>query len=360
MDPEHDVACAPTCSRLAHQVDRQALYRLPTTCVDPLSASSPEPPAASVLALDHADDPTPGQHEFAFSNHYSKNSCDLPLFLFAGTSPTLVTASRRPGPRPPGAAKAMIVVRLLSSLRRHWPHTPLLVRGARPCATPAVIDVLTSSRGTEVVLGLAGQAVWLRLPAPVLHAARRRQPQRGALAPARGAAPPASRRLSAEGTSAALPWAPRWRGGLKAEGLSAGDPHALASPRLTLPRPRWSMQTSLVPGGMATTRAKRCPVLGTVSAPLRPPAWPRPGVGFRACAASALPHALRTSPRQHTALAHAQPSTGILPLCPIAPPIKQDNARRRRHLPSACPVKALFPRVTTLLSVVPERTCNTS
>lgn len=70
LAPEHDWASAPTFSRLEHRSDRQDLYRLTQAFGDPLSARYPAPPAALGLDLDHADDPTQGQQERAFSNHY--------------------------------------------------------------------------------------------------------------------------------------------------------------------------------------------------------------------------------------------------------------------------------------------------
>jgi len=100
--------------------------------------------AAIVLDVDHSDDPTYGQQEFAFYNHHYQNYCYLPLFIFEGTSHALVTAYLRPGTRPPGAENAMILVRLLSYLRHHWPHTHILVRGDSHFATPEVIAVITS------------------------------------------------------------------------------------------------------------------------------------------------------------------------------------------------------------------------
>ena len=53
-----------------------------------------------------------------------------------------------------------------SSLRRHWPQTPLLVRGDRHCATPEVSEVIAHRRLTDFVFGLAGNAVLLRQAAP--------------------------------------------------------------------------------------------------------------------------------------------------------------------------------------------------
>ena len=173
LDPAQDLASAPTFSRLEHPIDRQDLYRLTTAFVDHFLASYPEPPAALVLDLDHSDDPTYGQQEFAFYNHHYQNHCYLPLFLFEGTSHALVTAYLRPGPRSTGAENAMVLVRLLSYLRHHWPRTHILVRGDRHFAPPEVIDVITAYRWTDFVFGLAGKAVLLRHAEPVMQEARR-------------------------------------------------------------------------------------------------------------------------------------------------------------------------------------------
>jgi hypothetical protein len=66
----------------------------------------------------------------------------------------------------PGAENAMLLVRLLSSLRHHWPHTYILVHGNRHFAIPEVIDVVAHWRWTDFVFGLAGHAGLLRQAAP--------------------------------------------------------------------------------------------------------------------------------------------------------------------------------------------------
>src|ERR671925_973924 len=194
LAPEQDLASAPTFSRLEHSVDRKDLYRLTQALVAHFVASYPEPPAAIVLDLDHSDDPTHGQQEFTFYNHYYQSYCYLPLFIFEGLSQALVTACLRPGKRPTGAENAMILVRLLSYLRRHWPQTHILIRGDSHFATPEIMDVVTSYRWTDFVFGLAGNAVLLRQAAATLQEARRLHQQRVALAHAHGQAPPASSR----------------------------------------------------------------------------------------------------------------------------------------------------------------------
>jgi Transposase DDE domain group 1 len=74
LDPAHDLASAPTFSRLEHHIDRKDLYRLTRALVDHFIASYSEPPAAIVLDIDHSDDPTYGQQEFAFYRQSEKDS----------------------------------------------------------------------------------------------------------------------------------------------------------------------------------------------------------------------------------------------------------------------------------------------
>jgi hypothetical protein len=190
LDPTQDLASAPTFSRLEHRVTRTDLSRLTHAFVDHCIASSPEPPAALVLALDHSEDPTHGQQELTFYHHPDQSYCDLPLCIFAGTSDALVTACLRPGKRPPGMEKAMILVRLLSYLRRHWPSTHILVRGDSHCAPPEVMAVVAPRRQTDFVFGCAGNAVLHRQAAPVMQEARDLFRQQTAHALAYGEQPP--------------------------------------------------------------------------------------------------------------------------------------------------------------------------
>lgn len=360
LDPTHDLASAPTFSRLEHSVDRKDVYRLTTALVDQFIANYAEPPAAIVLDLDHSDDPTYGQQEFTFYNHHYKNHCYLPLFIFEGTSHALVTAYLRPGTRPTGAENAMILVRLLAYLRQHWPHTHILVRGDSHFATPEVIDVIAHRRWTDFVFGLAGNAVLLRQAAPVLHAARRLHQQRVALAHAHGQATPPSSRLYDEFAYAAHSWAQPWRVVLKAEVMSADDNPRFVVTSLDAPTPQMLYEDLYCARGNGENdiKAVKCDLHSD-----RTSATTFLANAMRlllACAAYALHHALRTHTLHHTALAQAQPSTIMLTLFKIATQVKQYKDRILLHLPSACPVKALLHRVTTLLAVVPLPVRNTS
>jgi hypothetical protein len=360
LDPTQDLASAPTFSRLEHSIDRKDLYRLTHALVDHFIASYPEPPAAIVLDLDHSDDPTHGQQEFAFYNHHYQSYCSLPLFIFEGTSHALVTACLRPGKRPTGAENAMILVRLLAYLRRHWPQTHILVRGDSHFATPEVLDVLAQRRLTDFVFGLAGNAVLLRHAAPVMQAARCLYQQRVALAQAYGECPPTSSRLYEECCYAAASWSQPWRVIVKAEVMAAGDNPRFVVTSLAAPTPQRVYEDLYCARGNCENdiKAVKCDLHSD-----RTSATTFLANAMRlllACAAYVLHHALRTHTLAHTALATAQPSTVILTLFKVATQVKQYKDRILLHLPTSCPVKALLHRVTTLLAASPVPALNTS
>jgi hypothetical protein len=360
LEPEQALASAPTFSRLEHSVDRKDLYRLTQALVDHFIASYPEPPPAIVLDLDHSDDPTHGQQELAFYNHYYKSYCYLPLFIFEGTSHALVTACLRPGTRPTGAENAMILMRLLSYLRRHWPQTHILVRGDSHFATPEMIEVIAHRRLTDFVFGLAGNAVLLRQAAPVMQEARALHQQRTTLAQVHGARPPASSRLYDECSYAAASWAQPWRVIVKAEVMAAGDNPRFVVTSLAAPTPQMLYEDLYCARGNCENdiKAVKCDLRsGRTSATTFLANAMRL---LLACAAYALHHALRTHTLQHTGLAKAQPATVIVTLFKVATQIKQYKDRILLHLPGSCPVKALLHRVTALLSAVPVPALNTS
>ena len=360
LDPTQALASAPTFSRLEHSVTRPDLYRLTPAFVDHFIASYPEPPAAIVLDLAHSEDPTHGQQELTFYNHHSQSHCYLPLFIFEGTSHALVTACLRPGKRPPGAENAMILVRLLSYLRRHWPSTHILVRGDSHFATPEVMDVSAHRRLTDFVFGLAGNPGLLRQAAPVMQEAHGLCQQRTALAHAYGEQPPPSSRVYEDFPYAAASWAQPWRVIVKAEVMAAGANPRFVVTSLEAPPPqqvyedlycaRGNCENDIkaVKNDLHSDRTSATTFLANATRLLL------------SCAAYVLHHALRTHTLAHTALAPAQPSTVILTLFKVATQVKQYKDRILLHLPTSCPVKALVYRVTMWLTAIPAPALNTS
>jgi hypothetical protein len=360
LDPTQALASAPTFSRLEHSVTRTDLYRLTQAFVDHFIASYPEPPAAIVLDLDHSEDPTHGQQELTFYNHHYQSHCYLPLFIFEGTSHALVAACLRPGKRPPGAENAMLLVRLLSYLRRHWPYTHILVRGDSHFATPEVMEVIAPRRRTDFVFGLAGNPVLLRQAAHVMQEARDLFQQRTALAHAYGEQPPLSSRVYEDFSYAAASWAQPWRVIVKAEVMAAGDNPRFVVTSLEAPTPQHVYEDLYCARGNCENdiKAVKCDLRSD-----RTSATTFLANATRlllSCAAYVLHHALRTHTLAHTALATAQPGTVILTLFKVATQIKQYKDRILLHLPTSCPVKALLRRVTTLLTALPVPALNTS
>jgi hypothetical protein len=360
LDPTQDLASAPTFSRLEHSVTRPDLYRLTQAFVDHFIASYPEPPAAIVLDIDHSADPTHGQQEFAFYNHYYQSYCYLPLFIFEGTSHALVTACLRPGKRPPGAENAMILVRLLSYLRRHWPYTHILVRGDSHFATPEVLAVLTQRRWVDFVFGLAGNPVLLRQAGPVMEEARRLFQQQTVVAVAYGDPPPASSRVYEDFPYAAASWDQPWRVIVKAEVMAAGDNPRFVVTSLEAPSPQQLYEDLYCARGNCENdiKAVKCDLHSDRTSDTTFLA--NATRLLLACGAYVLHHALRTHTLAHTALATAQPSTVMLTLFKVATHVKQYKDRILLHLPTSCPVKALLQRITTLLMAIPVPTMNTS
>jgi hypothetical protein len=254
----------------------------------------------------------------------------------------------------------MILVRLLSYLRRHWPQTPILVRGDSHFATPEVLEVLAHRRLMDFVFGLAGNAVLLRQAAPVMQEARWLHQQRTASAQAHGERSPASSRVYEEFASAAASWSQPWRVIVKAAVMAAGDNPRFVVTSLEAPPPQQVYEDLYCARGNGANaiKAVKCELHSD-----RTSATTFLANAMRlllSCAAYVLHHALRTHTLSHTALATAQPSTLMLTLFKVATQVKQYKDRMLLHLPTSCPVKALLHHVTTLLAALPIPVLNTS
>src|SRR5712691_4401600 len=240
------------------------------------------------------------------------------------------------------------------------PSKPLLVRGTRHGATPAVRDGIAPRRWTDGGLGLAGQAVVLRQAAPILQAARRVPQDRVVLAQAHGQAPPTSSRLSDACDAAASSGAHPWRVVLTAEVRRAGDHPRLVVTALAAPTPQRLDEDLYGARGHGANALKAVQVARRRARTAATPCLAKAMRRWRAWAASALHHAWRTQTLQPTGLAHAQPSTMLRTLCKIAAQVNQDKEHILLPLPRSCPVKALLQRVTPWCWVVPEPAGHTS
>ncbi len=340
-----DLASGPTFSRLENAVSTRDIYRLARAFVEQFIASYPTPPAVIVLDLDHSEDPTHGQQEFSFYNHYYRHHCYLPLFLFEGLSGKFITAALRPGKRPTGAENAMMVRRVIKRLRAAWPQTRIVLRGDAHFANPELMQLVVADPQLDFIFGLAGNRTLSPLAEPFLAANRRRLEHARRV----GLLPPTPTRTYHEIAYGADTWPQAFRVILKAEVMTLGDNPRFVVTSLNLPTPECLYRDlysargqdenfiKMVKNDLASDRTSDHRFLANH---LRL---------FFSCAAYVLHQALRTEVLVHTELAKAQPATVILKLFKLAVRVVAYKDRIKLHLPTSCPVKTLLRRVTNLL-----------
>lgn len=349
LDAAMDLASAPTFSRLEHAATRRDLYRMACAFVDIFIASYATPPQVIVLDMDHSEDATHGQQEFAFYNHHYGNHCYLPLFLFEGLSGKFITAVLRPGKRPTGAENAMILKRVLKRLRAAWPDTHIILRGDGHFANPELMALALADPHTDFIFGLAGNRALTPQAEPFLVAARKLHALRQENARRAGATPPPTTRTYHALDYRASTWPAPFRTILKAEVMARGDNPRFVVTSLDLPSPACVYRDlycargqdenfiKMIKNDLASDRTSDTSFLANQ---LRL---------FFAAGAYVLHQALRTEVLVNTELANAQPATVILKLFKLAVRVIQYHDRVRLHLPAGCAVKALLQQVTERL-----------
>ncbi len=110
------------------------------------------PPEQIVIDLDATDDVLHGQQEGRFFHGYYKNYCYLPLYAFCGEH--LLAAELRPSNIDGSAGTVEVMERLVSSIRKHWPDTQIILR-ADSGFTREEIMAWCEANKVDYVLGLA-------------------------------------------------------------------------------------------------------------------------------------------------------------------------------------------------------------
>jgi hypothetical protein len=317
--------------------------------VDTFIASYPKAPQVIVLDMDHAEDATHGQQEFAFYNHHYGHHCYLPLFLFEGLSGKFITAVLRPGKRPTGAENAMIVKRVLKRLRAAWPHTRIILRGDGHFANPELMVLAMADPLTDFIFGLAGNRALTPRAEPFMADARKLHALRSENARRAGADVPERTRTYHEVDYRAGSWPGAFRTILKAEVTARGDNPRFVVTSLDLPGPACVYRDlycargqdenfiKMIKNDLASDRTSDSTFLANQMRL------------FFSCAAYVLHHTLRTEILVGTEPANAQPATVIIKLFKLAVRVVQYKDRVRLHLPSSCPVKTLLQHVTERL-----------
>lgn len=353
LDVAMDLASAPTFSRLENGVGVRDLYRIAQAFVETFIASYPKAPQVMVLDMDHSEDATHGQQEFAFYNHHYGNYCYLPLFLFEGLSGKFITAVLRPGKRPTGAENAMILKRVLQRLRAAWPQTRIILRGDGHFSNPELMALAMADPLTDFIFGLAGNRALTPRAEPLLADAHKLHALRIENARRAGAGVPERTRTYHEIDYRAGSWPGEFRTILKAEVMARGDNPRFVVTSLDLPSPECVYRDlycargqdenfiKMIKNDLASDRTSDSRFLANQMRL------------FFSCAAYVLHQTLRTEVLVGTELANAQPATVIIKLFKLAVRVVQYKDRVRLHLPSSCPVKALLQHVTEQLFRAP-------
>ena len=113
----------------------------------------PPPPDQIILDVDATDDPLHGQQEGRFFHGYYYHYCYLPLYIFCGDQ--LLVAALRPVGIDAAQGCLEHLQRLVSTLRRHWPQTHILIRGDSGFCRDAIMSWCEQSPGVDYVLGMA-------------------------------------------------------------------------------------------------------------------------------------------------------------------------------------------------------------
>jgi DDE family transposase len=168
----------PTLSRLENAVDVRGLRALVCEIEEQYVRSFTTVPEVIVLDIDSTDDPTHGQQQLSFFHGYYDQHMYHPLVLFDGERGQLVSVVLRPGNVHAARGAMGVLRRVISRLKRRFPHTQIVVRGDSAFAVPRVLRMVEELNrelgGIAYVIGLAQNAVLLRSGAAALSEARRR------------------------------------------------------------------------------------------------------------------------------------------------------------------------------------------
>ena len=346
FDEDTALASAATMSRFEHAASSKDIYRVSEAIVEQFIAGFASAPGTLVLDLDHSEDAAYGQQPLAFYNHHYGSTCYLPLMIFDGFSGALVAAVLRPGKRPTGAENAMIMRRVLTRIRHHFPDTHVLVRGDGHFSGPELMQLIDDMPNMDFIFGFPGNVKLQALAEPT----RQRACALWASVQTQDVVPE-SVRVFDEFPYIARSWPKPWRVLLKAEVMAQGE-----NPRFVV--------TSLVGLDAGTLYEDIYCARGQAENFIKHlkndlSADRTSCTSFFANCMRLLLHAaayflhqqLRTQALQHTALSQAQPSTVIARLFKIAVQVRQGKQRVTLHLPSACPVKHLLHTLTERLFV---------
>jgi len=174
------LASQPTLCRFENAVTAKELYRMAEALADCVIARHRRRLHGRVkrvtIDLDPTDDPTHGAQQLTFFNGHYDTWCYLPIVGFLSFNDEqeqyLVTAVLRPGNAPAKGGAIGILRRLLARVRQAFPRARIRVRLDGGFAGPEVLTFLDAQPDVAYVVGMAKNAVLIRLAEPAMQEAR--------------------------------------------------------------------------------------------------------------------------------------------------------------------------------------------
>jgi hypothetical protein len=120
-------------------------------------------PDIIVLDFDDTEYETHGSQQLQLFNNFYKSHCYQPLHIYEGLSGKLISTILKPGKRSDGKQMLMIVKRVITYLRAHWPNTIIIYRGDSHFSYPQVMEWVDLRPDVHYVTGLTGNAALLEL-----------------------------------------------------------------------------------------------------------------------------------------------------------------------------------------------------
>lgn len=326
----------PTLCRLENSLSMRTVMRLAMAFIDRWVAALGDGTEVVILDIDATDDETHGGQQLSFFHGYYDHHMYHPLLLFDGSSGELITAILRPGNTHAGRGAARVLRRLITRVKKRFPHAAVVVRGDAGFSLPEVMDELERLDAelgeVKFLLGLAKNDVLLRLAEPVMTAAREEHRRSGQTV----------RHFSCFYYATQKTWPHPRRVVVKAEHSAKGENPRFLVTTLEDVRPDW-LYHAYIQRGAAENWIKD---LKNALAADRLSCSRFAANAFRLllhCAAYVLMHALRARLLPHAPrLATAQFDTLRLRLLKVAAVVSQSARRILVRLPAVFPLASAF------------------
>src|SRR3954447_21455916 len=173
-DSGRDLCSQPTMSRWENAPSLREVIKLMRVMVALYCGSYDRPPASVTLDIDDTLDVVHGHQQLSLFNAHYDERCFLPIHVYDTATSRPVAVLLRPGKTPSGQEIRGHLRRLMRTIRRHWPHTHITIRGDSHYGRPEAMD-FCDANGIDYVFGLSGNAGLDRLVEPVAAAVRVRR-----------------------------------------------------------------------------------------------------------------------------------------------------------------------------------------